>query len=178
MEDLTYTELTAETLTARSLDGFVRRQVVEECWRRVDGALVLRPVAYVEDWTLADRRTRAEEMLEGVRQGARVFAALDGKAVVGFAYLKPEPFGSRGQYRELGRFYVSEPCRGRGVGRRLFAMACEGAREMGAEKLYLSAHSAREPMAVYRRLGCVEAEELNQRLVEKEPCDVQMEFRL
>ena len=33
-------------------------------------------------------------------------------------------------------------------------------------------------MAVYRRLGCVEAEEPNQRLVEKEPCDVQMEFRL
>ena len=161
MEDLTYTELTAETLTARSLDGFVRRQVVEECWRRVAG-----------------RRTRAEEMLEGVRQGARFFAALDGEAVVGFAYLKPEPFGSRGQYRELGRFHVSEPCRGRGVGRRLFAMACEGAREMGAEKLYLSAHSAREPMAVYRRLGCVEAEEPNQRLVEKEPCDVQMEFRL
>ena len=64
MEDLTYTELTAETLTARSLDGFVRRQVVEECWRRVDGALVLRPVAYVEDWTLAGRRTRAEEMLD------------------------------------------------------------------------------------------------------------------
>lgn len=119
MEDLTYTELTAETLTARSLDGFVRRQVVEECWRRVDGALVLRPVAYVEDWTLAGRRTRAEEMLEGVRQGARFFAALDGEAVVGFAYLKPEPFGSRGQYRELGRFHVSEPCRGRGVGRRL-----------------------------------------------------------
>ena len=159
MEDLTYTELTAETLTARSLDGFVRRQDVE-------------------DWTLAGRRTRAEEMLEGVRQGARFFAALDGEAVVGFAYLKPEPFGSRGQYRELGRFHVSEPCRGRGVGRRLFAMACEGAREMGAEKLYLSAHSAREPMAVYRRLGCVEAEEPNQRLVEKEPCDVQMEFRL
>ena len=173
-----YQLLTEENFHSHSLDGFIRRQVVEECWRRVDGALVLRPVAYVEDWTLAGRRTRAEEMLEGVRQGARFFAALDGEAVVGFAYLKPEPFGSRGQYRELGRFHVSEPCRGRGVGRRLFAMACEGAREMGAEKLYLSAHSAREPMAVYRRLGCVEAEELNQRLVEKEPCDVQMEFRL
>lgn len=178
MENLTYTELTTETLTDRSLDGFIRRQAVEECWRRMEGALVLRPVAYVEDWTLEDRRARSAEMLEGVRQGARFFAALDGGTVVGFAYLKPEPFGSRGQYRELGRFHVSEPYRGRGVGRRLFEMACGGAREMGAEKLYLSAHSAKEPMAVYRRLGCVEAEEINSRLAEKEPCDVQMEFQL
>lgn len=178
MKNMIYTELTADALTAHTLDGFIRRQVVEHCWRRVDGELVLRPVAYIEDWDEEDRRVRAEEMRQAVCRGARFFAALDGETVVGFAFLKPERFGSRGQYVELSRFHVSEPFRGQGVGRRLFAMACGAAREWGAEKLYLSAHSAEEPMAVYRHLGCVEAEEINQLLAEKEPCDVQMEFRL
>jgi len=178
MKHILYTELAADALSSHTLDGFVRRQVVEQCWRRVDGKLVLLPVAYIEDWDEQDRRVRSEEMRESVRQGGRFFAALDEETVVGFAYLKPERFGSRRQYIELSRFHVSAPYRGQGIGRKLFAMACEGARELGAEKLYLSAHSAKEPMAVYRHLGCVEAEEINQRLAEKEPCDVQMEYTL
>ena len=97
---------------------------------------------------------------------------------MGFAYLKTPLFGIGSRYAELSRFHVSEPWRGRGIGRALFAMACRGARELGAEKLYISAHSAREPMAAYRNLGCVEAVEINQALAEKEPCDVQMEYPL
>ena len=97
---------------------------------------------------------------------------------MGFAYLKTPLFGIGSRYAELSRFHVSEPWRGRGIGRALFAMACRGARELGAEKLYISAHSAREPMAAYRSLGCVEAVEINRALAEKEPCDVQMEYPL
>ena len=57
-------------------------------------------------------------------------------------------------------------------------MACQGARELGASWLYISAHSAKESMAAYRALGCVEAEEINWTLAKKEPCDVQLEYRL
>ena len=57
-------------------------------------------------------------------------------------------------------------------------MACAGARELGASRLYISAHSAQETMAAYRALGCVEAEEINWTLAKKEPCDVQLEYRL
>ena len=178
MEDLTYTELTAETLTARSLDGFVRRQVVEECWRRVDGALVLRPVAYVEDWTLEDRRRRAEDVLRHVEDGDPVYGAWDQGLLAGLAQLALPRFGSRKQYIDLARFHVSLPYRGRGIGGALFRLACQGARELGAERLYISAHSAQETMAAYCALGCVEAEEIYWPLAKKEPCDVQLEFRL
>ena len=57
-------------------------------------------------------------------------------------------------------------------------MACREARALGAKRLYISAHSARETIAAYRALGCVEAEEICWPLARREPCDVQLEYRL
>ena len=73
---------------------------------------------------------------------------------------------------------VAEDRRGRGLGRRLFSLAAEEARRLGAEKLYISAMSAEESQAFYRAMGCVEALEYDPPHVEKEPCDVQMEYTL
>ena len=67
---------------------------------------------------------------------------------------------------------------GRGIGRALFRLTCREARALGAERLYISAHSAQETIAAYRAFGCVEAEEINWTLAKKEPCDVQLEYVL
>ena len=57
-------------------------------------------------------------------------------------------------------------------------MACEEARRLGADKLYISAHSSKESQAAYRALGCSFAEEINEELAAAEPFDVQLEYRL
>ena len=114
----------------------------------------------------------------GFGGGGAAFGAFSGGEVVGFAALAGERLGSRGQYADLALFYVSEPHRGRGVGGALFRLACAAAREAGAEKLYISAHSAAEVVAAYRALGCVEAEESDAHHAAAEPWDVQMELRL
>ena len=178
MDEMRYVPLTAENFGPHSLDKFIRRQHVKECWRRVDGVLVLRPVEYIEDWTLEERRDAAAQVLGAVEGGGAAFGAFSGGETAGFAALAGGRLGSRGQYADLALFYVSEPCRGRGIGGRLFRLACSAAREMGAEKLYISAHSAREVMAADWALGCVEAEEIDPRHAAAEPCDVQLEFRL
>jgi len=175
---ITYEKLSAGNFDTHTLDGFIRRQEVSECWRRVDGVWKLLPIAYVEDWDLPGRRKRAENILRGILGGGAAYGAWDQGQLVGFARLAVPRFGSENQYIDLAQFHVSLPYRGRGIGRELFGMACAGARELGASKLYISAHSARETMAAYRALGCVEAEEINRALAEKEPCDVQLEFPL
>lgn len=178
MERITYCRITEKNFPLTSLDHFIRRQEVRECWRRVDGQWKLMPISYVEDWDLEARRLRAGRVLRGIRDGGIAFGAWSGGNVVGFARLALPRFGSADQYIDLAQLHVSEPFRRCGTGGGLFRLACQGARELGAKKLYISAHSAKESIAAYRKYGCVLAEEVNQILAEKEPCDIQLEFLL
>lgn len=178
METIVYGRITAENFTRASLDGFVRRQEVAECWRRVDGQWKLLPIAYVEDWDPDRRRQAAEQVLLALRQGGLAWGAWAEGEAVGFALVAARRFGSAGQYAALEELEVSRPWRRRGIGEALFRLACRGARELGASRLYISAHSARESMAAYRKYGCMEAEEPDAAHVEKEPWDVQLEYRL
>ena len=166
MDRITYQPLTIKNFNLNSLDEFIRRQDVRECWRRADGSLTLLPIAYIEDWNLQQRRETAKEILNELDAGGLAYGAFCENKVVGFAALSS------------ALFYVSEPFRQRGIGKELFQMACRGSRNAGARKLYISAHSAKETMAAYNRLGCVEALEVNRLLAEKEPCDVQLEYVL
>lgn len=45
-------------------------------------------------------------------------------------------------------------------------------------RINISAHSSKESQAAYKAIGCVHAEEINQKLAEEEPCDVQLEYVL
>ena len=75
----------------------------------------------------------------------------------------------------LSNIHVSQDMRRQGIGKELFTLTKTWANEHGAEKLYISAHSAVESQAFYKSMGCVEAVEYNQELAEKEPCDCQLE---
>ena len=178
MDTIIYDRITAENFSAASLDGFIRRQEVTHCWRKRDGRWTLLPIAYVEDWDLEGRRRRAENILRSVKDGDPAYGAWVQGRLIGFVQLSGPRFGRRKQYIDLARFHVSLPYRGRGIGKALFHLACQGARELSAERLYISAHSAQETMAAYHALGCVEAEEIYWPLAKKEPCDVQLEFLL
>ena len=79
---------------------------------------------------------------------------------------------------DLSSINTYQDVSGHGIGKRLFLAAKDWAREKGAGKLYISAHSAVESQAFYRAMGCVEALEYQQAHVEKEPFDCQLECRL
>lgn len=175
---ITYRALSEETFHPDSLDGFVRHQVVSECWRRIGGELALVPVAFTEEWTRDELRQEAEQIINGIRRGWYACGAFCGGEVVGYLLLRGARFGSRKQYLELKEFYVSEPYRRKGIGTRLFRMGAAHAARAGAEKLYISAHSSKESQETYRKLGCTEAEEPAPDLSAREPCDVQMEYVL
>lgn len=101
-----------------------------------------------------------------------------GGKLKGFASVEGAPLGKDGVYRDLTSIHVSEEFRGRGWGRKLFDCAKGWAKAHGAEKLYISSHSAVESQAFYRAMGCTDALERIQEHVQKEPLDRQLECLL
>lgn len=170
--------LAAEEITRELFHYFSRRQDVKQCWRKVDGQWCIRDVAFVDNWSEDDYAFLVRVLKETIADGGLVCAAFVNGQLKGFAAVLAQPFGSRRQYRDLASLHVSEDMRRHGMGKALIHSAAAWAQQQGAEKLYISAHSAVGSQAFYRAMGCVDAEEINAAHAEAEPCDCQMECLL
>ncbi|MEC4174969.1 GNAT family N-acetyltransferase [Adlercreutzia sp. R7] len=170
-----YKALQSEEINRELFNDFIRRQVVTKCWRKENGKWAIKDAPFVDDWTEGDYQILVSCLRNTVLSEGLVCAAfLDGK-LKGFVSVEPEVFGGEQRYCDLSSIHVSEDVRGNGVGRTLFLAAKKWARERGAGKLYISAHSAAETQAFYKSMGCVEAEVYSQKHVEDEPFDCQLE---
>lgn len=175
---ITYRNLACGDLSSDLLDQFVRVQQVTDVWRWVGGGWKIVPDPFIDDWSASDRQDVCRTIERCLHTDGCVLAAYDGKTLSGLAVLARELIGSRKQYADLLELQVSAPYRRQGIGCALFARCAETARSWGAERLYISAHSAVETQAFYRRLGCVDAQEMQRFHQEREPFDCQLEFLL
>ncbi len=168
-------EIATKSLTSELFKNFNRYQQVTRCWRKEEGQWVLKDIAFIEQWG-AEEYIYLVECLRGtIAAGGKVYGAYEEGKLIGFCSVEHERFGSKNQYVQLTSLHVSYEKRGSGIGRRLFEAARITAASFGAKKLYISSHSAEETQAFYKAMGCKEAEEYNQKAVEAEPCDCQLE---
>jgi predicted N-acetyltransferase YhbS len=79
---------------------------------------------------------------------------------------------------QLKFLHVSNSIRKQGLGRKLFEIAAEHAKNMGAAKLYISATPSENTVNFYRYLGCELAEEIDKELFAFEPEDIHLEYLL
>lgn len=170
-----YRRLKEDEISRALFSGFIRRQTVTDCWRKIDGEWVVRPDTFVDDWKEEEYEFLVTCLRQTVASGGFVYAAFCQGVLKGFVSVEPGIFGGEQRYLDLSSIHVSEDMRGSGIGRALFLAAREWAAEQGAEKLYISAHSAVETQAFYRAMGCVEAQVYQKEHVEKEPYDCQLE---
>ena len=167
--------LAGEELTPGLFAWFDRFQPVEKCWREIDGQWVVKDIAFTERWSEGDYRELCALLRLTLATGGAVWGAfLDGK-LKGFVSVEGERIGTKKQYADLSSIHVSADARGKGLGRALFQKAEEAGQALGAQALYISAHSSVESQAFYKAMGCVEAKEYQAFHVEKEPCDCQLE---
>lgn len=173
-----YRRLSEEEICRPLFAGFIRRQVVQDCWRREAGEWVVRADPFIDDWSEEEYDELVRCLKHTVAAGGFVCAAFVDEVLKGFVSVEAGVFGGKQRYLDLTSIHVSQDLRGQGVGARLFAAAKDWARSQGGGKLYISAHSAVETQAFYRAMGCVEAQEYEAHHVEKEPYDCQLECRL
>lgn len=157
---------------------FIRHQVVDQCLRRENGVWVVRSNPFIDDWTEEDYCTLISCLHNTVCTGGFVYGAFSDGKLKGFTSVENGSFGGENRYYDLSSLHVSEDMRRNGIGKTLFLAAADWARKQGAKKLYISSHSAIESQAFYRSMGCAQASEYNQKHVEAEPYDCQLEYVL
>lgn len=173
-----YRELREDEICNELFAHFIRHQVVTKCRRRENGVWTIKNDPFIDDWTKEDYQTLIACLKNTVLTGGFVYAAFYDGRLKGFTSVESTLFGAEQNYLDLTSIHVSEDMRGRGIGAALFLAAKQWAKKRGAGKLYISAHSAVESQNFYQKMGCVEAEVYEQKHVEAEPYDCQLECRL
>lgn len=172
---ITYRVLDKKEICRELFQDFIRHQTVTKCWRKENSKWIIRDAPFVDDWTEEDYQILIACLKNTLHSGGFVYAAFYNGKLKGFVSAEPEIFGGEQEYCDLSNIHISEDMRNQGIGRTLFLAAKEWAKQKGAKKLYISAHSAVESQAFYKAMGCVEAKVYNKKHVEAEPYDCQLE---
>lgn len=173
-----YRNLSLNEMRTELFDGFIRRQNVTKCWRKENGKWEIKDDPFIDDWSESDYQILVDCLRNTIITGGFVYAAFYNGILKGFTSVESVLFGGEQKYMDLSSIHVSEDMRNKGIGAELFLAAKEWAKDKGAKKLYISAHSAVESQAFYKKMGCVEAEVYDRKHVDKEPYDCQLECKL
>ena len=172
---INYRKLTIGEINTDLFHAFKRKQIVTKCWRKEADKWVIREDLFIDDWGADEYKELVRCLKNTVATDGLVCGAFINDELKGFVSVEGSPIGSNNQYMDLSSIHVSQDIRRQGIGRELFLIAKNFARERNAKKLYISAHSAVESQSFYRSMGCTEAKEYNREHVEKEPYDCQLE---
>lgn len=184
--DFQYRAICPEELTLSLFAHFIRRQPVNLCWRRENGskgikgsgAWVIKPDPFIDDWSQEDYRFLVDCLQNTLKTGGALFGFFADGHLKGFVSVESEPIGPEKEYLDLTSLHVSSDLRRQGAGRKLFMLAADWAKGRGAEKLYISAHSADETQKFYRSLGCIDAAYIDPHHAHNEPYDCQLEYSI
>lgn len=156
-----------------------RREVIENVYYLIDGKLVLKPEHYdVHGWPPGEPEHYTPMLLDCFDRGGWCYGLFDEDSLVAAAVLDNKFIGPHRDLVQLKALHVSRAFRGQGLGRRLFALASERARKLGARGLYISATPSEHTINFYLRLGCVVTPEPDPELFALEPEDIHLECEI
>lgn len=178
-KEIVFKEIMLEELHTDMLSDFNRYQYVNNDWYPdKNGGYDLVHQPHEENWNDVRKGEIIYELRSALANGGKLFGAYDSKKLIGFCCIDGVLLGSEKQYLELTWFHVSYEYRGNKIGKNLFNMCVEAAKQCGCKKLYIVASSSEESQKAYHKLGCVYTKEFIPHLYKQRPDDVHMEYSL
>ncbi len=166
----------SETKRISEIDASI---YIKHAWRDVDGQKKLIDLDYYEPGFpegIAYHQRAIERTI--IDQGFALGVFHEDGSMVGFVTLNKEIFGEKSNYVLLDQLFISKPYRKKGIGKQLIEFCTHKARSFGADKIYICAGSSKDTIAFYKALGCQEAMETNEVLLESDPRDIHLEYVL
>ena len=154
-----------------------RREVIHNIYHLRDGELILVPEFFdMQGWPPGEAEHYTPILMDCFDRDGTFWGAFEDGKLVGTAILESKWIGSKSDTLQLKFLHVSRGQRKQGLGTKLFQLAVERARSLGAKKLYISATPSENTINYYMRLGCVLATELDSELFALEPEDIHLEY--
>jgi predicted N-acetyltransferase YhbS len=117
-------------------------------------------------------------LLECFDGGGWFYGLFDEPRLIGAVILENKFIGSHKDLLQLKFLHVSSAYRKQGLGDRLYELAKDKARLLGAKGLYISATPSENTVNFYLRRGCVLTKEPDPQLFQLEPEDIHLECAL
>jgi len=156
-----------------------RREIIENIFYLRNGELVLVPEHFdMQGWPPGEAEYYTLILTDCYDRGGIFWGAFEDEQIVGAAILENKFIGSKHDTLQLKFLHVSRDQRKHGLGSKLFHLAVEKAKSLGASKLYISATPSENTINYYMRLGCVPATEIDPELFTLEPEDVHLEYKI
>jgi predicted N-acetyltransferase YhbS len=156
-----------------------RREVIHNIYSLCDGKLILQPDHFdAQGWPPNEAELYTPILLDCFDRGGYFWGAFEEDKIVGVSVLESKFINSHHDTLQLKFLHVSHGVRKQGLGARLFHLAAEKAKSLGARKLYISATPSENTINFYTRLGCALATEIDAELFALEPDDIHLEYTI
>lgn len=177
MENIIYRKLTLEE--CERINEMNPSQYIGKAWREVNGKRQLVEINYQDlDWANGYEHHYSNLKKAILNKGVAFGAFKSDGRLLGFSTINPDFFGEKFNYVLLDQLFISLEYRNKGIGKKLFMLCADVAREWNSDKIYICAGSAEETIAFYFAIGCNEAVEINKDLYESDPNHYQLEFSI
>jgi len=179
MENIEIKELKIEDIKNDFLIDFNRYQEVKDYYIKYNEnwIIVNNENKYTITWDKKYKEHKTENIIKIIRENGFTIGAYENKQLIGFACLLNEVFGTEKQYIELKYIYISYGYRNKGIGKKLFLLCVEKAKEIGIKKIYIRAGKSLETQKFYLNNGCKDAIEVKEEYKNNED-ERQMEYEL
>jgi len=181
MKDLSeaiISRINQEELSEDSLENFSRYQITEYVRYKNISDFSTKYDKFIENWTREKKREITSFLRECIKDNGIVLGVFYQNLLKGFSCLPNRFYGDNNEYIELSYIHVSSEIRNKGIGKKLFLKTIEYAKDMGAKKIYISAHPAVETQAFYDSVGCIPAKKIIDEIYKREPLDIQLEYEI
>ncbi len=177
MADIEYRTLLPDEVDR--VEEIDRTEVIDHIYYLREGQLVLEEEHWeVRGWPPEELASIKERLRECMDRGGMGCGAFDGDVLVGIAALDGKWIGSAGKTLQMYFLHVSHCYREMGIGTHLTGLVMERAREMGAERAYISGLPSLNTISFYQGIGFDLASEVDPELYEQEPEDIHMTMDL
>ena len=159
------------------------REIDAECyihkaWREINGKRELVVIDWTDNELPNGLSWHIGHFEKSLLNGGRAIGCFSNDILIGYLVINSNIFGNSSKYVLLDQLFISKNYRNKGIGKNLFAIATELAKEFMAKKIYICAGSSEDTIAFYFKLGCIQATEVDEELYELDRNDYQLEYIL